>query len=59
MLIENMLIMDDQIAEEWKNPPKGFSDDLLEDTDQPLVITSIEHINSLLNNFGYQYLGHL
>jgi hypothetical protein len=32
-----MLEIEDEVPEEWANPPDGFNDDFIEDDDQKII----------------------
>lgn len=47
LIVQNMLEIEDEITDSWKNPPDGFNDDVEEEDDQKPIKFGIEIVNTL------------
>lgn len=47
IIFKNMLELDDEISQEWKCPPDGFNDDLVESDDQKLIKNAMNHLDNM------------
>lgn len=52
IITANMLEIDDEVAEEWKNPPEGFNDEIEEQDDQQDIKFAISVVNQLFEVVG-------
>lgn len=52
IVVANMLEVEEEVSEEWKNPPEGFNDELEEQDDQKEIKFGISVINLLFEVVG-------
>jgi hypothetical protein len=52
MIFTHMMEIDDEVDEEWKNPPDGFDEELAETDDQQIVQFSVDCIDRLISHVG-------
>ncbi len=56
LIFKNMIEIEDEINDEWKSPPDGFNDDLIEDDDQKIIKIGIDFIDRLINVIGHKFM---
>ena len=51
-----MIEIEEQVTEEWMNPPDGFNDDLEEDDDQKIIKVGMDFIDRLIVALGKEIM---
>lgn len=52
MIFKHMIEIDEEISDEWKQPPEGFNEDIEEDADFETTRFGMNAIDRLIDSIG-------